>query len=180
MEKINKELFAHLRVEDDDPVWERFSRVEFAKKQMFTSDKAYLLEDGLIRKYYIHTPSDIDTEISADFYFPGDIFSMPKHDSESSYESLTRGVAWEISMEEVKEMFVVNPECRFVQNYYLRHKLDAAMKREMLLLKNSPQALYEYLLKNKPHYIRSIPLKYLASYIGITPISLSRIRKRIN
>jgi len=54
------------------------------------------------------------------------------------------------------------------------------MKREMLLLKNTPQDLYEYLLKSKPHYIQHIPLKYLASYIGITPISLSRIRKRIN
>ncbi|MEF9479057.1 hypothetical protein OWR28_16205 [Chryseobacterium sp. 1B4] len=76
-------------------------------------------------------------------------------------------------------MFALNPHCRFVKNYYLSRKLNAAMKREMLLLKNTPQDLYEYLLKNKPHYIQNIPLKYLASYIGITPISLSRIRKRI-
>jgi hypothetical protein len=177
---INKKLFSNLNVEDDDPVWEKFARVEFSKKNRFPDNKAFLVEAGLVRKFYINTTSDIDTEISAEFFFAGDIFTVEEKGSGVVYESLDRGLAWEITLEEVKEMFAVNPECRFVQNYYLSRKLNAAMKREMLLLKNTPQDLYEYLLKSKPHYIQHIPLKYLASYIGITPISLSRIRKRIN
>ncbi|AZA84243.1 hypothetical protein C1637_05200 [Chryseobacterium lactis] len=180
MANINKQLFSHLNVEDNDPVWEKFVEVKFQKKNIFSDNKAYLVEDGLVRKYYITTTSDIDTEISAEFYFPGDIFTVEERESEVVYESLNKGLAWEITLDEVKEMFAVNPECRFVQNYYLSRKLNAAMKREMLLLKNTPQDLYEYLLKSKPHYIQNIPLKYLASYIGITPISLSRIRKRIS
>lgn len=180
MATINKKLFSHLNVEDDDPVWEKFARVEFSKKNRFPDNKAFLVEAGLVRKFYINTTSDIDTEISAEFFFAGDIFIVEEKGSDVVYESLDRGLAWEITLEEVKEMFAVNPECRFVQNYYLSRKLNAAMKREMLLLKNTPQDLYEYLLKSKPHYIQHIPLKYLASYIGITPISLSRIRKRIN
>ncbi|UCA61077.1 hypothetical protein KB553_05980 [Chryseobacterium rhizoplanae] len=179
MANINKKLFSHLNVEDNDPVWERFAEVEFSKKNIFSDNKAYLLEDGLVRKYYISSSSDIDTEVCAEFYFPGDIFTVGNNGSEGIYESISSGLAWEITLAEVKEMFTVNPECRFVQNYYLSRKLHAAMKREMLLLKNTPQDLYEYLLANKPHYIQNIPLKYLASYIGITPISLSRIRKRI-
>ncbi|WP_336687908.1 hypothetical protein [Chryseobacterium bernardetii] len=180
MANINKKLFSHLNVEDNDPVWEKFAEVEFSKKNIFSDNKAYLLEDGLVRKYYISSSSDIDTEVCAEFYFPGDIFTVGNNGSEGIYESISSGLAWEITLAEVKEMFTVNPECRFVQNYYLSRKLHAAMKREMLLLKNTPQDLYEYLLANKPHYIQNIPLKYLASYIGITPISLSRIRKRIS
>lgn len=177
---INKKLFSHLNVEDGDPVWKKFARIEFSKKNIFPDHKAYLVEDGLVRKYYLHNTSDLETEICADFYFPGDIFTVGEKGSEGIYESISNGLAWEITLDEVNEMFAVNPQCRFVQNYYLSRKLNAAMKREMLLLKNTPQDLYEYLLKNKPHYIQNIPLKYLASYIGITPISLSRIRKRIN
>ncbi|MET3035735.1 hypothetical protein ABXT08_06520 [Chryseobacterium sp. NRRL B-14859] len=178
---INKKLFSHLNVEDDDPVWEKFTEVGFSKKNIFPDNKAYLVEDGLVRKYYINTTSDVDVEVSADFYFPGDIFTVGKKGTDDAiYESLDKGLAWEITLDEVKKMFTINPHCRFVQNYYLSRKLNAAMKREMLLLKNTPQDLYEYLLKNKPHYIQNIPLKYLASYIGITPISLSRIRKRIH
>lgn len=179
MANINKKLFSHLNVEDNDPVWEKFAEVQFSKKNKFSDDKAYLVEDGLVRKYYINHSSDIDTEICAEFYFPGDIFTVGEKGSEGIYESINSGLAWEITLDEVKEMFSVNPECRFVQNYYLSRKLNAAMKREMLLLKNTPQDLYEYLLHHKPHYIQNIPLKYLASYIGVTPISLSRIRKRI-
>lgn len=180
MATINKKLFSHLNVEDSDPVWEKFAEVEFSKKNIFTDNKAYLVEDGLVRKYYINSTSDIDTEICAEFYFPGDIFTVEEKSSDAVYESINKGLAWEITLDEVKNLFAVNPHCRFVQNYYLSRKLNAAMKREMLLLKNTPQDLYEYLLKNKPHYIQNIPLKYLASYIGITPISLSRIRKRIH
>lgn len=180
MAGINKKLFSHLNVEDSDPVWEKFAEVEFLKKNIFSDHKAYLLEDGLVRKYYINSTSDMDTEVCTEFYFPGDIFTVGNSRSEGIYESISSGLAWEITLEEVKEMFAVNPECRFVQNYYLSRKLNAAMKREMLLLKNTPQDLYEYLLAHKPHYIQNIPLKYLASYIGITPISLSRIRKRLS
>jgi hypothetical protein len=67
---INKKLFSHLNVEDNDPVWERFAEVEFSKKNIFSDNKAYLLEDGLVRKYYISSSSDIDTEVCAEFYFP--------------------------------------------------------------------------------------------------------------
>ncbi|ASE61762.1 Crp/Fnr family transcriptional regulator [Chryseobacterium indologenes] len=179
MATINKKIFSHLNVEDTDPVWEKFAKVEFSKKMIFPDHKAYLVEDGLVRKYYISHSSDIEIEICAEFYFPGDIFTVGEKGSEAIYESISNGLAWEITLDEVKEMFAVNPECRFVQNYYLSRKLHAAMKREMLLLKNTPQDLYEYLLNHKPHYIQNIPLKYLASYIGVTPISLSRIRKRI-
>lgn len=184
MTGINKNLFSHLNMDGEDPAWEKFAKLEFSRKKIFSDNKVYLVEQGLVRKFYIKEVSDLDQEICADFYFPGDVFvvgdSSKEKTSYAVFESIDKGLAWEIELDEVKEMFTLNPDCRFVQNYYLSKKLNAAMKREMLLLKNTPQDLYEYLLKSKPHYIKHIPLKYLASYIGITPISLSRIRKRIN
>jgi CRP-like cAMP-binding protein len=38
---------------------------------------------------------------------------------------------------------------------------------------------YLKLLKNQPNIVRNVPLKYIASYLGIKPESLSRIRKEI-
>ncbi|MEF9479058.1 hypothetical protein OWR28_16210 [Chryseobacterium sp. 1B4] len=46
------------------------------QKKIFPDRKAYLLEDGHVRKYYISSTSDMDTEICAEFYFPGDIFTV--------------------------------------------------------------------------------------------------------
>lgn len=42
-----------------------------------------------------------------------------------------------------------------------------------------PEQRYEYLLKHRPEVIQNVPLKYIASFIGITPVSLSRLRARI-
>ena len=46
------------------------------------------------------------------------------------------------------------------------------------LQKDSAAKRYLDLL-NKPAYLETIPQKYLASFIGVTPTSLSRIRKKI-
>lgn len=46
-------------------------------------------------------------------------------------------------------------------------------------LRNPPRQRYLELLNEEPHIIKRIPQHYIASYLGITPVSLSRIRKRI-
>jgi CRP-like cAMP-binding protein len=45
-------------------------------------------------------------------------------------------------------------------------------------IKDSPQERYNDLVRNHPEIIRRVPQHYIASYLGITPISLSRIRNR--
>ena len=45
-------------------------------------------------------------------------------------------------------------------------------------IKDTPQERYEDLVKNQPNIIKRIPQHYIASYLGITPVSLSRIRNR--
>lgn len=44
---------------------------------------------------------------------------------------------------------------------------------------HSPEERYQLLLENQPELLKRIPLYHLASYLGITHISLSRIRKRL-
>ncbi len=45
-------------------------------------------------------------------------------------------------------------------------------------IKNSPQERYLELCELEPEIIKRVPHHYIASYLGITPVSLSRIRKR--
>ena len=56
------------------------------------------------------------------------------------------------------------------------------MKREeriFLLQKDKAKYKYEYLLQRKPEYLQSVPLQYLASYIGVTQRHLSRLRRSL-
>jgi len=48
------------------------------------------------------------------------------------------------------------------------------------LLSKTPELRYLEMLDKHPNIIQRTPNKYIASYLGITPESLSRIRKRIS
>lgn len=53
-------------------------------------------------------------------------------------------------------------------------------KRELSLLNDTAEERYVKLFTDRPNLFTDIPLKYVASYIGVTPQALSRIRKRIS
>ncbi|MNT98592.1 hypothetical protein D3C72_2412100 [compost metagenome] len=52
-------------------------------------------------------------------------------------------------------------------------------KRLFIFQKDKAKKRYIDLLENQPGYVQKIPLQYLASYLGITPRHLSRLRKEI-
>jgi len=54
------------------------------------------------------------------------------------------------------------------------------VERNKSLLFNSPEERYVKLLKERPKVMANVPLKYIASYLGVTPEALSRIRKRLS
>lgn len=56
----------------------------------------------------------------------------------------------------------------------------AKINREINLLKHTAEENYRHLLNSWPELVQQIPIKYIASYIGIAPQSLSRIRRKIS
>jgi CRP-like cAMP-binding protein len=57
------------------------------------------------------------------------------------------------------------------QYNYMRHFLS--------LIKDTPEQRYLNLIKEKPHIVHRVPQQHIATYLGITPVSLSRIRNRL-
>lgn len=70
---------------------------------------------------------------------------------------------------EFKEWFHQYILGRFI--YYSRHVLS--------FLKDKPEVRYAKLVKSKPEIIQRVPQHYIASYLGITAVSLSRIRNKL-
>ena len=52
-----------------------------------------------------------------------------------------------------------------------------SMEREIDILTKSPQARYQRVLNRSPRLFQEIPNKYIASYLNMTPETLSRLKK---
>lgn len=178
---MNKDIFAHYPIDSNGLIFEKLTRLQFSNKTVLPRDMLFFLEKGLVRKCF--TDPEQESDISVDFYFTGDIFTA-KADKEAeqqfSYRPVGKGTLWYMKMDEVRKMFYESQLCSTTQKVFLEEQLREKAIREIQLLRRSPAELYKYLLTDKPRFIQYVPLKYLASYIGITPQALSRIRKRIS
>ena len=84
-----------------------------------------------------------------------------------------------ISKNKLEQLYLSNPEYLQFGRKYAEYVSMNVMERMLSLQTKSAEDRYLELLAN-PNYMQKIPLKYLASYLGITDTSLSRIRKNIS
>ena len=142
------------------------------------SRKIYVVEKGCIRNWFYHD----NKEISFQFFFEGDVVysaesfrkNTPSTFSIETIEPVTLRWMSQKDMEQVRQ----DP---FLYSYMIENaanKQAEFMRHFFSYLKNTPQERYEILLAQHPEIIKRVPLQYIASYLGITPVSLIRIRNR--
>jgi CRP-like cAMP-binding protein len=158
----------------------------FRKKEMIlragkVEDHVSFIESGIIRYFVREEEKEITFEIGFENSFATayDSFLLRSpvwYDA----EALTDTLLWSITYDDLQEVYSGTAAGNMIgrraaEDLYIRKN-----KRQLSLLKDSAEQRYLGLLTDYPHLIQFIPLKYLASYIGITPQALSRIRRRIS
>jgi CRP-like cAMP-binding protein len=83
-----------------------------------------------------------------------------------------------LSKTELNKLYQYQPKMQEMMRNFWEDVILNLISRFTALQTDSAEKRYLDLL-GKPGYLNSIPQKYLASFIGITPTSLSRIRKQI-
>lgn len=139
------------------------------------------IESGTVRFFIPGVENDLTFVFAFDGWFVSAYDSFITRQSATyEVETLTETKLYRISYDNLqvvyRETSFGNLIGRMASEYLFLYKTQ----RELSLLQKSAQERYLDLLTEQPHLIKNIPLKYLASYIGITPQALSRIRKRIS
>ena len=141
----------------------------------------YFINKGLIRFYY---PTDDGKEITG-FIFEEGLFATSNESfftqtpSLQILESLEEGEVLCISYQRLMELFQLVPKTiEFVMKISIR-RMSEAQKVVASLIMHKPEDRYISFLEKRPDLAGRIPQGVLATYLGITPVSLSRIRKRI-
>lgn len=143
------------------------------------SNTAYFVEKGCLRSSFNHNGKDITFQ----FFFEGEGVSSiesfkTRQPSLFSIESIEPCTLQSISK---KDFQLILDQSPIIKNELEEHTFRRLIYYQQLFLsriKDNPQARYEELLKERPEIFQRIPQHYIASYLGITPVSLSRIRGR--
>ncbi len=171
--RSEKLLESHIRVE--------FKKGDFLLKEGETSDEYYLLEEGLVRAF-VH---DYDNnEITTEFFTSNEIVIIPsslfqKIPSKENLQAVTDCVLWKIEYDVFQELFHKIEALREWGRFWFSVQVFSMKQRSLEMITESATNRYLNLMKEKPDIIKFAPLKQIASYLGITDSSLSRIRREI-
>ena len=143
------------------------------------AEKLYLIRKGCLRLFFYNEGKDITFQ----FFFEGDFVasfdSLYKRTPSLFYlESIEPTELTAIRREDFYNLINNNLSFRQLYEEKLIDRFHAYQQLFLSRIKNTPQRRYEELLKEYPNIIQRVPQHYKASYLGITPVSLSRIRNR--
>ncbi|MDM1295792.1 Crp/Fnr family transcriptional regulator [Sphingobacterium sp. N143] len=161
-----------------------FKRLEVPAKTILLQEgemsrTMYFIEKGCLRTWINNDGMDITTQ----FFFEGDSVSsiesfMTNQASLYSIESLEPCILQTLSQKDFQHALADLPEVKEEMQKHLFRRFLNSQKTFYSYLKNNPRKRYEELVAAYPHIIQRVPQHYIASYLGITPVSLSRIRNR--
>ena len=152
---------------------------DYLLKQGETCKDIVIVKKGSLRLFYLKE----GVEVSVWFAFKEssaiEIYSFISG-KQSNYfiQAIEDCEIYYLSKNDLNKFYEEIPKTqKFMKNFWEDVILNL-LQRFTSLQKDSAKERYIELL-NKPDYLKKIPQKYLASFIGITPTSLSRIRRKI-
>lgn len=150
------------------------------------SDRLYFIEQGVVRGYYLKDGARNDgKEVTSWFMRENDfiisIASFYSRQPAREYvELLTAGIVWSVTYAQLQQLYRNFPEFNTIgrlltEKYYVLSEL----RTQNLRMQSAPER-YAQLLTDFPDIFGRVPLKYIASHLGISPETLSRLRGRRN
>jgi len=144
------------------------------------SNESYFNIQGLVRKYYLVDGEEKTTE----FYIEKDAISslqsynlkIPSNHYLECIEDCRLAI---LSRDKEQELFERVPAFESICRVSVEEELGAYQDKLAQFMISSPEKRYLDLMENRPDLLQRVPQYHLASYLGVKPESLSRIRKRI-
>lgn len=142
--------------------------------------KCFFVVKGSLRQYQIINGEEKTTA----FFFEGDaavLYSsyLEKKPSKYYLSTVENSILTTGTRVTETELHKKHPKLENLISTLMPLDYDKSQEHIELLTNYNPEERYQNILKTKPQIINRIPLHFIASYIGVTPESLSRIRKRI-
>jgi len=182
-----KNRFPHL-----NPYWDKYTALQqqaiFPARTILlhegkTAQNYYFVEQGCLRLWFNNNGKDTTVQFFFENEGVASIESFQKNTpSIFSIETIEPTTVQVLSKKLFKQMIDElgeNPE-------FLKALLDISFERQrhymsefLSRIRDTPEQRYANLIKERPHIVKRIPQHYIASYLGITSVHLSRVRNKL-
>jgi CRP-like cAMP-binding protein len=171
-------------IEKATQIAETFSIKEVTKNTFLIEEgkvcnTSHFIVDGFARMHtYDTNGNDVTTMLFSSSMFANDFTSFFKRTPASeSLITMTDCLTCYLSFEDLQRNFHTIPEFREFGRMMLINNCITLKKRMLSMIQQTGEQRYADLMEKHPEILQNIPLKNIASYLGITDTSLSRIRR---
>lgn len=186
-ESLAKNLKSYVNFSDEElvSIIDAFQLKQYKKKEILAQkgkvvDSAFYIYKGSLRLFFDEKGVEVTGNISTEREFLSSHESFfSQLPSKYNVESIEDSIVLEIKTSDFIIEAQKNPKVFQVAMKILEQRLTKARDTIELLVTLNPEERYLKILNECPEWINRFPHHVIASYIGISAVSLSRIRKRI-
>lgn len=152
---------------------------QFLLREGQVCDKACYIAEGCTRSFYLNEGE----EITSRFMMTGDIVT-----SWISYYTQKPGMEYiqtvedthfvALSYQDIQSLYIQFPEFNAVARRQVEYAFYQSELRTQLLRKHTAEEKYDLFLQRHPGLMQKVPLKHIASYLGMSHETLSRVRSK--
>lgn len=159
-----------------------YQKNDFLLQQGQICSDYIIMETGIIRAFTHDTEGD---EVTTGFYETGSVvFEVASYfkrtPTQENFQALTDCTGWKGEHTVFQVLFHSIPEFREFGRSILVSHCTTLKERSLSMIRTTAEQRYAQLMETQPELLQQAPLKHIASYLGITDTSLSRIRKELS
>ncbi|MGH2563204.1 MAG: Crp/Fnr family transcriptional regulator [Ginsengibacter sp.] len=176
----------------DDETWNDyiscFKRITVPAKTILLkegdiSKKVFLIEKGCIRVWFNNDGKDVTFQ----FFFEGSTVASiesfrKKISSPVTIETIEPCILWYIHKKDMDRIIAEISEVPSLRDKFIDAIFERTfdyMKHFFSFIKDTPLQRYVNLIKDKPQVVQRVPQHYIASYLGVSTVHLSRIKNKL-
>lgn len=179
--------YGHFERELLDRICQKFSLKKICNRDHFLhagdiANKLFFINCNCVRYYYI---ADDGKDVTVDFntgpaFFTSVQSFYSRKPSDIFIQAMNNMDYYELNYLDYYELCSSIEEMIRISESVMREAYISSQSRIKILLQANPVEKYHWLLSNYRYLINNVPLQYIASFLGITPETISRVRRQIN
>jgi CRP-like cAMP-binding protein len=148
------------------------------------NDKMYFIENGMLREFsYQDEEQDEEQTFTHRLMYENNFVYLvesflDQKPSTTALEVIEKAKLWVISKQNIDKLYIEFPQMNLVGRLIVEQNLKK-YERYIGMLRQSPEARLDWFYHFHPELANRVPQKYIATYLNITPSTLSRVRKRL-